>query len=233
MMVFWISQFVFSQSQQCGAWNFISVSVNTSTYSSINCGTNATSSVTCTTPKVFYGGSCLESCPGIMLVNTHNMCTPCAIGCGGCSLTNTNCDSCIFNYTKAPNGQCYTPCNSTTCLPCPLNYYLDTISNICYPCPSPLCGSTCNLSQSYCQQCLNGTFNSTTTICTPINSTFTYTAPVTNPQATLGIVCGVILGMTVLILACYFIGDRMQAKKEEASRDKKTEKDERKKLTHI
>jgi hypothetical protein len=52
--------------------------------------------------------------------------------------------------------------------------------------------------------------------------TYSYDPGVMSPQATLGVVCGVILGLTGLTLICYFIKDRMSAR--QAPPPKKEEK---------
>ena len=149
-----------TQTQTCDTWYLQSQSSNSNLYCILDCISNTTScNVTCPSAQPFYGGSCINSCPTTMYLDSNNTCQPCKIGCRSCQDPGTNCTSCIFNFIQADNGLCYIPCGNLTCNACPLNWYLDYISNICYPCATAIC-KNCSVFPTYCSQCLNGTFNS-------------------------------------------------------------------------
>ncbi|EAR81858.2 zinc finger lsd1 subclass family protein (macronuclear) [Tetrahymena thermophila SB210] len=111
-------------------------------------------------------------------------CLACQTPCKTCQGKQTNCLSCIENYTYSPSlnlcspicdpscKSCYSPYNSQSCLTCFDGDYL--LNNECLSCQLP-CKSCQNSSQT-CLSCIdNYTFNQSTFDCSPVCDQSCYT----------------------------------------------------------
>ena len=95
------------------------------------CSVTTTNCTACSSPNVFYNGTCLSACPsGGTLAPSNGICTPCDATCLTCSLTITNCTSC--NLASANlylvNNKCLTAC--------PPTFYNVSTNGSCISCAS-------------------------------------------------------------------------------------------------
>lgn len=101
-------------------------------------------------------GVCVQSCTGNFYASTSKSCLQCTAPCYGCSVTDSNCTSCI-NYTI--NGLSYYYYNSSCITTCPSGYYASSSGNTCQVCANPCL--TCSGSNVYCTSCFTNKYLST------------------------------------------------------------------------
>lgn len=92
-----------------------------------------------------YNGVCYNTCPG-NLIAIENVCVPCDVSCRTCSITITNCTSCVTTST--------TPYyyNNLCLAQCPNFYYFNTFMN-CLSCASLSIGCGNCSSPTVCLSC--------------------------------------------------------------------------------
>jgi proprotein convertase subtilisin/kexin type 5 len=112
-----------------------------SSVTGLNCNNCASVSIciSCNTGYVLLNQTCLNYVPN-GYVNISGVAEPCTGDCSTCSITVTNCTSCINNNLL--NNICY--------IQCPIGYL--GLARICQPCTSP-CRS-CSSTQVTCTSCL-------------------------------------------------------------------------------
>jgi hypothetical protein len=97
----------------------------------LTCSVSVANCTSCSTPNVFYNGSCQASCPaGGKLAPLNGVCSPCDPSCLTCSLTTTNCTSC--NLTASTPYLVGSVCLAT----CPSTYYNESSTGSCISCAS-------------------------------------------------------------------------------------------------
>lgn len=106
-----------------------------------DCSSVSTCNV-CDTGFVLYNSTCINYVPN-GYVNISGVAVVCKGDCATCSVTDTNCTSCIANNLL--NNICYQPCPSG---------YIG-ISKVCQPCTSPC--QSCSVTQTSCTSCLPST----------------------------------------------------------------------------
>jgi len=97
----------------------------------LRCSITTNNCTACTAPKVFYNGSCADSCPaGGNLAPESGVCTPCNATCLTCNNSITNCTSCNISsiYLYFINNTCQTSC--------PILYYNVSSTGQCVSCAS-------------------------------------------------------------------------------------------------
>lgn len=97
----------------------------------LRCLNSTTNCIACNPPKVFYNGSCADSCPpGGNLAPDSGVCTGCNSICLTCSNSITNCTSC--NISSANPFFVNNSCLSS----CPINFYNISSTGQCISCAS-------------------------------------------------------------------------------------------------
>ena len=97
----------------------------------LRCVGSTTNCTACTAPKVYYNGSCADSCPpGGNLAPDSGVCTACNSICLTCSNTITNCTSC---NTSSANPYFV---NNTCLSSCPILFYNISSTGQCVSCVS-------------------------------------------------------------------------------------------------
>ncbi len=107
------------------------------------------------------GTTCLLSCPSGSYNNTANSCAVCTAPCSTCSLTGTNCTSCVTGYILSVNtcSICTAPCATcsnilSNCTSCTAGTYYLSIGNTC-PATCPV-GYYSNATTKNCDNCYLG-----------------------------------------------------------------------------
>ena len=114
----------------------------------LTCSITTTNCLSCSSPNVFYNGSCLSACPsGGTLAPLNGVCTPCDSTCLTCSLTVTNCTTCNISSANPflMSNQCLTAC--------PPNYYNVSVTGTCVLCATAGINCVNCASSSTCLSC--------------------------------------------------------------------------------
>lgn len=110
---------------------------------------------------IYYNKVCVTSCPsGTIYNSTSNECVSCTKSCLTCSVTTSNCTSCISGY--------YFNSDNTCTLACQDGYYADIYTQGCEVCISPCMKCT---SQTSCISCVSNYYLQSDFSCTLTCST--------------------------------------------------------------
>ena len=112
-------------------------------------GPTNTNCITCAATYTLSGTTCDSTCiTGYGITSTTGICVQCVSPCSGCSMTSTNCLSCISTPSQY---YLLTVSGSTSCVnTCPADNYADPGTLTCVQCPS-VC-LTCS-SATFCMTC--------------------------------------------------------------------------------
>ena len=117
----------------------------------LTCSITTSNCTACSSPNVFYNGSCLSQCPsGGTLAPLHGVCTACDSTCLTCNNTVTNCTTCNINSANPylMNNQCLTAC--------PPTYYNVSLTGTCVLCATANINCVNCSSASTCLSCDTG-----------------------------------------------------------------------------